>query len=288
MYDATLQDKDRMNNTCEGWSTGFQKLVGHAYPSVLRLIECLQQNQALVATALTQPRRNEPTVKRSILKVNLDGRGLSTLNWFPNLFALRTASKKLRVRLGEHDTSTTSESPHGHVDLVPDRVIAHEGYDASLVKNDIALVVLRGRAPLGKGIGTACLPSEDGGASRLNGKAALVAGWGATSSGGNMSRVLRETTVPILAHEDCAKSYQGLLDIDENHLCAGTSAGDRDACKGDSGGPLMLPDNDQRFSVIGVTSFGVHCGDSDFPGVYTRVSRYLKWITSKLDTLGAS
>lgn len=94
-----------------------------------------------------------------------------------------TASKKLRVRLGEHDTSTTSESPHGHVDLVPDRVIAHEGYDASLVKNDIALVVLRGRAPLGKGIGTACLPSEDGGASRLNGKAALVAGWGATSSG---------------------------------------------------------------------------------------------------------
>ncbi|CAN8014972.1 unnamed protein product [Ixodes persulcatus] len=142
-----------------------------------------------------------------------------------------TASKKLRVRLGEHDTSTTSESPHGHVDLVPDRVIAHEGYDASLVKNDIALVVLRGRAPLGKGIGTACLPSEDGGASRLNGKAALVAGWGATSSGGNMSRVLRETTVPILAHEDCAKSYQGLLDIDENHLCAGTSAGDRDACK---------------------------------------------------------
>ena len=64
MYDATLQDKDRMNNTCEGWSTGFQKLVGHAHPSVLRLIECLQQNQALVATALTQPRRNEPTVKR--------------------------------------------------------------------------------------------------------------------------------------------------------------------------------------------------------------------------------
>ncbi|XP_029834986.2 proclotting enzyme-like [Ixodes scapularis] len=103
-----------------------------------------------------------------------------------------------------------------------------------------------------------------------------------------MSRVLLETTVPILAHEDCAKSYQGLLDIDENHLCAGTSAGDRDACKGDSGGPLMLPDEDQRFSVIGVTSFGVQCGDSDFPGVYTRVSRYLKWITSKLETLGAS
>lgn len=64
MCDATILDKDRTNNTCEGWNTGFQKLVGHAYPSVSRLIEWLQENQALVATASTQARRGEPPVKR--------------------------------------------------------------------------------------------------------------------------------------------------------------------------------------------------------------------------------
>ncbi|KAG0444211.1 hypothetical protein HPB47_014044, partial [Ixodes persulcatus] len=56
-YDATLQDKDRTNNTCEEWNYGIQKLVGHAHPGFWRLIEWLQQDQALFATALTQARR---------------------------------------------------------------------------------------------------------------------------------------------------------------------------------------------------------------------------------------
>ncbi|KAG0410691.1 hypothetical protein HPB47_012175 [Ixodes persulcatus] len=57
MYDATLQNKDRTNNTCEGWNIGFQKLVSHAHPSVWRLTERLQKNQELLAMAMTQARR---------------------------------------------------------------------------------------------------------------------------------------------------------------------------------------------------------------------------------------
>ncbi|KAG0439155.1 hypothetical protein HPB47_016736 [Ixodes persulcatus] len=58
MYDRTerrKKDKDWAINTFEGWNTGFQKLVGHAHPSVWRLIECLQQVQALIATAFDKP-----------------------------------------------------------------------------------------------------------------------------------------------------------------------------------------------------------------------------------------
>ncbi|CAN7981283.1 unnamed protein product [Ixodes pacificus] len=64
VHEAALQDEDRTNNACEGWSKGFRKLVGHAHPSVWRLNECLRQDQALVATALIKERRGEPLVKR--------------------------------------------------------------------------------------------------------------------------------------------------------------------------------------------------------------------------------
>ena len=37
-----------------------------------------------------------------------------------------------------------------------------------------------------------------------------------------------------------------------------------------------------RWSVIGITSFGVECGRPDFPGVYTRVDRYTAWIRDNL------
>lgn len=47
-------------------------------------------------------------------------------------------------------------------------------------------------------------------------------------------------------------------------FCAG--APDRDACRGDSGGPIVI-----GREQIGVVSYGVTCGDPLFPGVYTRL-----------------
>lgn len=48
---------------------------------------------------------------------------------------------------------------------------------------------------------------------------------------------------------------------------------------GDSGGPLIVPDNG-RFYLIGITSAGFGCGIDHQPGIYHNVQKTSKWIRS--------
>lgn len=58
----------------------------------------------------------------------------------------------------------------------------------------------------------------------------------------------------------------------------GAAAGRRrDSCNGDSGGPLhFLDEAVSRFFLVGVTSFGLGCGET--ASIYTRVAAYLDWL----------
>ena len=56
-------------------------------------------------------------------------------------------------------------------------------------------------------------------------------------------------------------------------MTSDTSISTLDTCQGDSGGPLMLFDNN-RWHLVGITSFGIGCGTPGYAGVYTRVSEY--------------
>jgi len=88
-------------------------------------------------------------------------------------------------------------------------------------------------------------------------------------------------SVPL---KDCdSRHAQEVRPLTAGQLCAVGNSGE-DACKGDSGGPLMdvtqLPKRRtaQTFQ-IGVVSFAsIPCGGQNAPSVYTRVSAYLRWI----------
>ena len=58
--------------------------------------------------------------------------------------------------------------------------------------------------------------------------------------------------------------------------------GGRDACLGDSGGPLACQlEDDGPYVLYGITSWGIGCGDPLHPGVYTRVTELIQWIQVK-------
>ena len=64
-------------------------------------------------------------------------------------------------------------------------------------------------------------------------------------------------------------------------FCAGNDKG-QDACAGDSGGPYIVKKFGRNF-LIGVVSFGRGCARPEYPGVYTRVQKYVGWIGSQLN-----
>ncbi|MGN6304588.1 MAG: S1 family serine peptidase [Mesorhizobium sp.] len=75
-----------------------------------------------------------------------------------------------------------------------------------------------------------------------------------------------------------------------NMICAGTTSGQRDACNGDSGGPLFVDGKDGP-EQIGVVSWGegpadgtAACGHKNAYGVYTRLGNYVSWVEAKMQT----
>ncbi|XP_075898136.1 trypsin-3 [Nelusetta ayraudi] len=161
-------------------------------------------------------------------------------------------------------------------EILPQLLVPHPGYNKTTNNHDIMLIKLKAPVFLNSYVSIALLPRQ--GASVSKRRMCRVSGWGYTShNSGQIPSTLRTVTLPIVSTEKCNSSQSFNGSITENMLCAGYSSGGKDACKGDSGGPLVCEGR-----VYGVVSWGRGCADAQFPGVYTAVSKYRKWIDNTI------
>jgi len=176
----------------------------------------------------------------------------------------------LTVRLAEHDLSANGET--SLVTRTVSQIIEHPNYDAGTERNDIALLKLSSPVTMSATVLPVCMPPPK---PLYTGQNAWVTGWGTTSSGGSSSSTLREVQIKVLSNSACRSRYSSSA-ITNSMVCA--SAQGKDSCQGDSGGPLVIKDGGGNYDQIGVVSWGYGCANSQYPGVYTRVNKYLDWI----------
>ncbi|KAK9890287.1 hypothetical protein WA026_010390 [Henosepilachna vigintioctopunctata] len=183
---------------------------------------------------------------------------------------------RLTVRLGDHNIKTNVEVKH--IEKKVKRVVRHRGFDGRTLYNDIAILTLDSPVTFTEQIRPICLPSTG---SEYAGKTATVIGWGSLRESGPQPSVLQEVNIPIWRNNECRQKYGHAAPggIVEHMLCAGQAA--RDSCSGDSGGPLMVTTG-HKWTQVGIVSWGIGCGKGQYPGVYTRVEKFLPWIYKNL------
>ncbi|XP_021077436.1 brain-specific serine protease 4 [Mus pahari] len=145
---------------------------------------------------------------------------------------------------------------------------------------DIALVRLEHSIQFSERILPICLPDSS---VRLPPKTdCWIAGWGSIQDGVPLPhpQTLQKLKVPIIDSELCKSLYwrgAGQEAVTEGMLCAGYLEGQRDACLGDSGGPLMCQVDD-HWLLTGIISWGEGCAERNRPGVYTSLLAHRSWV----------
>ncbi|XP_054723176.1 serine proteinase stubble-like [Uloborus diversus] len=205
---------------------------------------------------------------------------LTAAHCFVNNYVILPASAFV-VRLGSNSLSSGEE-------YTVAKLVLHHNHSGSDYFNDIALIRLAGEAFVTDKIAPICLPTHQMALMDMVGLTATVAGWGDVEYRTSGTRVLQHVTIPIVSNQECSAAYSrvrgaAFLARGSDHvMCAGLKEGGKDACLGDSGGPLMLQINEEQWVVVGVVSLGYKCAEPGYYGVYTRVTHYTSWIDGHL------
>ncbi|XP_027014541.2 coagulation factor IXb isoform X1 [Tachysurus fulvidraco] len=182
---------------------------------------------------------------------------------------------KFFVRLGEHDVNVDE---HRESDHEVDEHHIHPSYQHQQSHNhDIALLKLSTPVTFSDYIIPICLGPKTFTESLLKSvSVSLVSGWGRIRYRGVESERLQKVEVPFVDRTECKGSDK----ISRFMFCAGFLNTRKDSCQGDSGGPHATRLNTDTWFLTGIISWGDECAKEGKYGVYTRVSKYMNWITN--------
>ncbi|XP_073457118.1 chymotrypsin-like elastase family member 2A isoform X4 [Aquarana catesbeiana] len=159
-------------------------------------------------------------------------------------------------------------------------IVIHENYTSGNIFNDIALIELSFPVYFTQYIQPVCL--ADTLTAVPDNSSCYVTGWGTLTDGGaSLPSILQQARLTIISTSLCSSSQMYGAIIKPSMICAGYIEGKVDSCQGDSGGPLVALQSNNRWSLIGIVSFGYGCAIANKPGVYTRVTYFRNWITQK-------
>lgn len=194
--------------------------------------------------------------------------------------------KDMPFRLKPHKVRVKRGSRYKDYDV--ERCIVHPNYTTEFNNkfNDLAILKLSKQIDFSEQVQPICL-TQNGNSDQLlqigQSVSIFAAGPSKTSSQNSLQRDKKVISMQVRDSAVCNKYYREIyLQLVPDQLCVGGEIG-RDACPGDSGGPLMLNSED-RWYQIGIVSLGPqHCGGR-IPGIYVNLLSYLEWIEATVDT----
>ncbi|KAL3279073.1 hypothetical protein HHI36_016587 [Cryptolaemus montrouzieri] len=177
------------------------------------------------------------------------------------------------ITLGAHNISANENTT---IEVNVRRIKLHEKFSRKTFSNDIALFELDDPVTYGLYIQPVQLPPRSYIRKNLKNKNATTIGWGLTNgTTAKQSPVLQEVQEKITSNFDCWLKFP--QHVKKTNICI-SGKNDKSACNGDSGGPLIV-DGYQ----VGITSFGARNCKSGYPTVFTRITKYLKWVEKNSD-----
>lgn len=159
----------------------------------------------------------------------------------------------------------------------PDNFIMHGFYheqnSLQSIEWDAAMLKLEQGMSNVQGVSFLKLPNAN---TDYVGKVAKVAGHGYYKEGEQVYSDLMRYFEPIILSKDKCEASWPLLNLQSYQICAKDSLSA--ACKGDSGGSLVVTNAKGEAVIVGVLSFGSESCSAGTAQVYTKVSELEEWI----------
>jgi hypothetical protein len=182
-------------------------------------------------------------------------------------------SSRMTVTVGANNPRNSSQGK----EYLVSEVIVNENFDTGTLNNDIALLRLTEPIDYPNAVPIKLISEKDVVAGATDpGVISWVTGYGLFKTDPETyPSSLQKVQIPIVTNEQASIVWSF---IPESSMMAGYRSVSKDACAGDSGGPLIVPVTG-GYKLAGLVSWG--SSDCNTYGGYTRLSLFESWITEK-------